>query len=610
MKKNFLRLAIVVLVLLIVGVLWLNNDINQKKEDEANKNAIAANADFSLLSDDNPNFERWGKVFPEQLKMYLTVEEEEPKATEFGGNLSYSKLIRFPQLTILWAGYPFSLDFNEERGHFWVQVDQMKTARNNKDFLNTHGLKAFKGQPAACMNCHSGWTPWLINNIAKGDFVAFNSTNYWTMIKNVPAVDGIVENSPEHAGPHGGKRMGVTCADCHNPNDMSLRLTRPAAINALVARGYEKDPVQGVKATREEMRTLVCSQCHVEYYFKPTGEKVKVMGETIADDSSKKWWDGTQKNYDEYEFWRDGNQPKEIEANGIMLTFPWNEWKKDQPFRIEMLDDYYDKVRNVFGADFTHKLTGAQIIKIQHPESELYSGGVHAANGVSCADCHMPYVREGAKKISQHNITSPLRDINSACKTCHKQSEDYLRAQVRDIQNSVAHDQRTAEYAIVSLIMDTKKLRDELGNMEKFQTDGKADASKISEELKEVLELHRKSQMRADFVNAENSTGFHNPREASRMLLQAVDMAKTGQIKLIEIANANGINDFKTSNLGFEDMQKFNPGELYYKVDVNGHKAGERYYGDEIEVNGNPPKELLEHDKNLAPYNYQVIDKK
>ncbi|MCE3578168.1 ammonia-forming cytochrome c nitrite reductase subunit c552, partial [Campylobacter jejuni] len=98
MKKNILRLGIVVLVLLIAGVLWLNNDINQKKEDEANKNAIAANADFSLLSDDDPNFEKWGKVFPEQLKMYLTVEKEEPKTTEFGGNLAYSKLIRFPQL--------------------------------------------------------------------------------------------------------------------------------------------------------------------------------------------------------------------------------------------------------------------------------------------------------------------------------------------------------------------------------------------------------------------------------------------------------------------------------------------------------------------------------
>lgn len=79
MKKNILRLGIVVLVLLIVGVLWLNNDINQKKEDEANKNAIAANADFSLLSDDDPNFEKWGKVFPEQLKMYLTVEKKSLK---------------------------------------------------------------------------------------------------------------------------------------------------------------------------------------------------------------------------------------------------------------------------------------------------------------------------------------------------------------------------------------------------------------------------------------------------------------------------------------------------------------------------------------------------
>lgn len=133
---------------------------------------------------------------------------------------------------------------------------------------------------------------------------------------------------------------------------------------------------------------------------------------------------------------------------------------------------------------------------------------------------------------------------------------------------------------------------------------------KNSEELKEVLELHRKAQMRADFVNAENSTGFHNPRETSRMLLQAVSMARMGQTKFVEIAAANGIKDFKTSNLGFEDIQKFNPGGLYYKVDVNNHKARECYYADEKDINGNPLKELLEHDKELAPCNYQVIDKK
>ena len=606
MSKRSLGVAIVVVIVLIVGVLWLNNDIT-KKQNEGIGGTISKN--LVMLSDDNPTFDHWGQNFPDYLDMYTTVEKAPEFTTEFGGNLAYSKLIRYPQLTVLWAGYPFSIDANEERGHFWIQVDQMDTARNNKDFLNSHGFAAFAGQPTACMNCHSGWSPWLLENVAKGDWVAFNSTKYWTMIKNVPAVNGIVENSPEHSGPHGGKRMGVTCADCHNPDDMSLRLSRQAAINSLVARGYEKDPVQGVKASREEMRSLVCAQCHVEYYFRPTGEKVTVMGESIQNDPTKKWYNGTQKTYDEYDSWRDGNSPIEVQADGITLVFPWADWKKGQPFRIEMFDEYYEKSRDVFPADWTHKISGAPMLKIQHPETELYSGGVHAANGVSCADCHMPYIRKGAKKLSQHNVTSPLADINSACKTCHVQSEDYLKNQIKDIQNSVAHDLRTAEYSIVSLITDIKNLRDELGKMPEYQSDGKADVKKINAVLKDVLELHRKSQMRADFVGAENSTGFHNPREASRMLLQAVDMARQGQTKLVEIASANGITNFKTSNLGFEDMQKLNPGEIRYKVDVNGKKAGDRYYEHE-NVNGNPPAALIEYDKNIKPYNHQVIDKK
>lgn len=602
MNKKILYPGIIALVILIAGVLWLNNDISKKQQESLGG---IDSKNFVELSDNNPTFDVWGKNFPDHLDMYLKVEQEKPIPTEYGGNLAYSKLIRYPQLTVLWAGYPFALDANEERGHFWVQVDQMDTARNNKDFLNAHGYKAFQGQPTACMNCHSGWTPWLIKNVAKNDWVAFNTTKYWTMIKNIPDNMSTPTNIPEHQSIHGGKRMGVTCADCHNPNDMSLRLTRPAAINALVARGYEKDPIQGIKATREEMRTLVCSQCHVEYYFKPTGTKVKVIGESIANDNTKKWWDGTQKTYDEFDSWRDGNQAIEIEADGLELVFPWAEWKKGQPFRIEMFDDYYEKVRSIFAKDWDHKITGAPMLKIQHPESELYSGGVHAANGVSCADCHMPYIRKGAKKLTQHNITSPLQDINSACKTCHTQSESYLKAQIKDIQNSVAYDLRTAEYAIVSLIQDIKTLRDTLSNMSEYKNNNQ----KINNELKEVLELHRKAQMRADFIGAENSTGFHNPREASRMLLQAVDMARLGQAKLVEIATANKINNFKISNLGFEDIQKLNPGEIYYKTDLNGHKTGERYYK-HSNINGNPPSDLLENDKNIKPYYYQVIDKK
>lgn len=290
-------ILVVIVLIVISGMLWLNSDISKK---QAESTGGLSSKGFVEMSDENPTFDYWGKNFPDYLDMYLTVEKQAPISTEFGGNLAYSKLIRYPQLTILWAGYPFSIDANEERGHFWIQVDQMDTARNNKDFLNAHGFAGFGGQPTACMNCHSGWSPWLLKNVGIGNtpeekWISFNSTKYWTMIKNVPAVNGIEPNSEAHSGPHGGKRMGVTCADCHNPNDMQLRLTRQAAINALVSRGYEKDPVTGIKASRDEMRTLVCSQCHVEYYFKPTGTKVKVMGESIANDSTQKWWNGTQK---------------------------------------------------------------------------------------------------------------------------------------------------------------------------------------------------------------------------------------------------------------------------------------------------------------------------
>ncbi|MGX3010432.1 ammonia-forming cytochrome c nitrite reductase subunit c552 [Helicobacter sp. 23-1044] len=603
MKKSYTLPAVLVIAVIIgVALVMLASSIGGKKAEEL----AVAQKGVVEISDDNPTFDFWGKNYPDYLDMYLIVEKEKPKDTTFGGNLAYSKLIRYPQLTQLWAGYPFSIDANEERGHFWIQVDQMDTARNNKDFLNAHGFAGFGGQPTACMNCHSGWSPWLLKNTAKGDWVAFNSTKYWTMIKTIPAVNGIAENSVEHSGPHGGKRMGVTCADCHNPSDMTLRISRQALINSLVLRGYEKDAVQGVKADRNEMRTLVCAQCHVEYYFKPTGTKVKVMGESIAQDSSKKWWNGTQKTYDEFDSWRDGNKPTEIEVAGLELIYPWSAWEKGKPFRIEMFDTHYDKVRNLEGGkafkfDWSHKITKAPMLKIQHPEYEMYSGSIHAANGVSCADCHMPYIRKGAKKVTQHNITSPLFDVNSACKTCHNQSEEYLKAQISDIQKSVAFDLRSAEYATVSLIWDIKKIRDELGKQ------GKND-EQINAILKDVLELHRRGQMRGDFVGAENSTGFHNPREASRMLLQAVEMARQGQTQLALIAKQYNIA-YKPSEATFEEIQKLNPGDIRYKVDVNGKKAGTRYY-EHAEINGNPPKSALEFDKNSKPYNYQKIDGK
>lgn len=565
MKVKSLLLFLVLGVLIGTGLMWFGSDIATKKaESVALKTAPAKG-----LSDENPDFAAWGANFPDYLDMYMQMKDSTHHATEFAGSYPYSKLNRYPQLTMFWDGYSFKYDYNQNRSHYYSQIDQMETLRNNKNYLNAHGLKKFSGQPGACMNCHTGN---LQNLVKQHGWVEFNTMKYWTIIKMMKGPDSV----------HG-KKMGSTCADCHHPEDMSLRITRPAAIKALVSRGYVADPKHGVQASRQEMRSLVCMQCHVEYYNQPTGKKVTIQAES---------------NYEEFASLRGDNKIISVQADGIELAYPWKFWKKGQAFRIEMLDDYYESVRASFPYDFIHASTKAPILKMQHPEAELYSGSVHAANGVSCSDCHMPYVRKGAKKVSNHFIASPLLDVNASCKACHSQSEDYLKNQVQEIQRSVASNIRSAEYAVASLIKDLASLRTELAKLPEFSkiADKKAQDEAISKVVQQAMELHRKSQMRADFLNAENSSGFHNPREANRIALQAVKYAKDGQNAVLAIAAKYGIK-MQASNLGFEDMRKIAPEPV--KI------HGKRYY--ESPLQDDAPKDLLELDKNLVPYNYRVL---
>ncbi|MFN3332065.1 MAG: ammonia-forming cytochrome c nitrite reductase subunit c552, partial [Caldilinea sp.] len=128
--------------------------------------------------------------------------------------------------------------------------------------------------------------------------------------------------------------LGSSCADCHDPDTMALRITRPALINALEKRGIDV-----TQASRQEMRSYVCAQCHVEYYFAGEGKE---------------------------------------------LVFPW-----EKGLNIDDIERYY----NEYGfKDWTHKETGAPMLKMQHPEFELFTTGLHYQSGVACADCHMPYV--------------------------------------------------------------------------------------------------------------------------------------------------------------------------------------------------------------------------
>lgn len=369
----------------------------------------------------------WGQNFPREYDSFQKTKDDTIQ-TPYGGSVRYSKLEKYPALKRIWAGYAFSVDYNEERGHYYALIDQKETKR--QDVVK---------QPGACANCHAGEAPLLIEQMG---WEAFNSTPYKEISSTL--------------------HTGSTCNDCHDPATMALRITRPAFINAMKARGIDV-----TQATRQEMRTYVCAQCHVEYYF---------------------------------------------EGDKKLLTLPWT-----KGLSIDDIDAYYEEEGF---KDWTHKETGAPMIKVQHPEFEMYSSGIHARAGVACADCHMPYMREGAVKVSDHWVRSPLTNVSAACQTCHKEDEQELINRVSIIQNKTAGLLRDTETALVAAIdaIDAAKAA------------GATDA-----DLAEALKLHRKASMRWDFVASENSTGFHSPQEAARVLANAIDDARQAQLLAVQL---------------------------------------------------------------------------
>ncbi|HEX5752527.1 MAG TPA: ammonia-forming cytochrome c nitrite reductase subunit c552 [Archangium sp.] len=402
------------------------------------------------LTDDTVDPAIWGKNFPLQYDDYKRTVDmtrtkyggseavpREPTANDPRAVTAQSRLEEDPRLKTFWAGYAFATDFREERGHAYVLEDQLFTERQ-------HVTK----QPGACLHCHASV------------YVTYKKQGEGDLIKGFEKVNAMPY-------PEARKRVEhpVACIDCHDSQTMQLRVTRPGfleGIRALKASQGVQNYDVNKQATRQEMRTYVCGQCHVEYYFK-----------------------GPEKR----------------------LTYPWA-----NGIKIENILTYYAENGH---KDWTHAETGAPVLKAQHPEFEMYNQGIHARSGVACADCHMPYKREGALKISDHHVRSPLLNVNRACQTCHNWTETELTQRVTTIQDRTFELRNRAMDAMIALIGDMKAARGA----------GKTDA-----DLKTAMELQRRAQFMVDFVEAENSMGFHAPEEAARILGIAMDLARQGQL--------------------------------------------------------------------------------
>jgi nitrite reductase (cytochrome c-552) len=417
------------------------------------------------VTDDTTDPEKWAVNWPKQYDSYkLTAEATRTRFGGHGGSeaLPEEKIERDPWLKRMFLGYAFSLDYRDRRGHAYMLADQEMSKRLTKP------------QTGSCLHCHASVMP-LYRELGGGDaakgLAASYKFSYQELNKKLHDLG--------HAHP-------VTCADCHDPKTMQLRVTRPGFIEGIqmVARsdsavpyapsiarwraGNKATPYDAnVDASRTEMRSFVCAQCHVEYYC----------------------------------------------SSQLPLVFPWSKGLK-----VGDQEKHWNETKFADGSrffDYKHAETGAPVLKAQHPEFELWSQGVHARAGVACADCHMPYVRDGATKISDHWVRSPLLNIANACQTCHRVPEAEIKARVDAIQQrnfDLMQRGGTALMGLLDAIAAAKK-------------EGAA-----AEQLHDALELQRKAQWRLDFIAAENSMGFHAPQEAASVLGEAIDYARQGEV--------------------------------------------------------------------------------
>jgi nitrite reductase (cytochrome c-552) len=305
------------------------------------------------------------------------------------------------------------------------------------------------------------------------------------------AAPPIPANSPDSPPPVAAEAHPVSCIDCHDPATMKLRVTRPGLVKGLAALAEGEGPVDHLPslgrwragdrarpydpnsdATRQELRSLVCAQCHVEYYC----------------------------------------------ASNMTLTFPWG-----RGLRTEDIEAFWDELAFPDGTDFydyRHTETGARLYKAQHPEFELWSQGIHARSGVSCADCHMPYERQGAMKVSSHWVQSPLLTVNTSCQTCHAVPEAELRSRVHTIQGRTEAMLERAAHAMVDML----------------EAMGEAKASGASpEQLASLHEVQKKAMWRLDYISSENSMGFHAAEEAMRVLGESIDFSRQAQVMAVRL---------------------------------------------------------------------------
>ena len=479
---GWLLFSVTVIIVFLLGL--LASSIMERRAE-----AVFAYTPQVEHSQFEPRNSVWGRNFPREYQSYLQTSDTMFRSKHNGARMR-DMLEEDPRLVVLWAGYGFSKDYKQGRGHYYAVEDVHKSLRTGAPV----GGKS-SPMPNTCWTCKSPDVPRLMNELIeeKGDFQAGVAAFYagsWD------------QKGHEIVNPIG-------CADCHDAETMNLRISRPALIEAFNRMGRDI-----TKASHQEMRSLVCAQCHVEYYFN-----------------------------------------KQIVEGVPYLTFPW-----DKGFSAEQMEAYYDELGF---SDWTHSLSRAPMLKAQHPGYETFMTGIHAERGVSCADCHMPYISEGGLKYTDHHIQSPLNNVSSSCQVCHREETRTLMSDVYNRQDKIIQNRNTLEELLVRAHVEAAKAW-ELG----------AEEANMQEALTHI----RHAQWRWDYAAASHGSSFHSPVETGRVISTGIALAQEARLELARVLAALGYN----REVPYPDISSKEKAQAFIGLDMVQLNAEKKEFLDEV----------------------------
>ena len=438
-KYKFL-FAISIIAIGLMSVLLAS--INEKKEEKQQLQEV-------------PKIDRW-ETKNEEFRKFYPREYDSWKQTKNSDQIE-DMLKKYPEYVVLWAGYPFSKDYNAPRGHFYAVEDNRNTLRTGAPVDDKTGPL-----PSACWTCKSPEVPKIMKKDGDEEYYTGKWAKYGSDIINP-----------------------IGCVDCHNPETMELQVNRNYLNDALKAQG-NKTTLDN--ATQQDMRSMVCAQCHVEYYFQKTPLK---DGKTAA-----------------------------------VVTLPWKKGTN-----VDDMEKYYDEIQF---SDWVHPISKTPMIKAQHPEYETWKTGVHGKNNVSCADCHMPYKQEGGIKYTDHKIGNPLEHMDNTCMNCHRTDEKSLLENVKLKKDRKDELQGKAIKQLAAAHLEAGKAW-EVGATE--------------EEMKPILTDIRHAQWRWDYSVASHGAFFHAPEETLRTLGTALEKAGNARIALAKVLAKHGASDYKAPDI-------------------------------------------------------------